>query len=795
MTRRSIYSRKLSPLDKTKRGLKRRWRDFSKLSKKKKAMIVASPFVAFLIIVPAVTYLYYYHDISDMNRLINANNTGVTLLDDTGKSFYSIGTKGANEKLVPIDKISKDMQHALISSEDKNFYTNDGFSIRGILRAVYDNVVSHSISGGGSTITQQLAKNTLLSDKRTLLRKYQELTIAVAIDHRYSKDQILDMYLNSVFFGGTNFGVKDAAKFYFNKSPQQLDLAESAMLVGILPAPNAYSPTLGSMKYAKERQSYVLDRMHANGYITSSQEMAASKEKLHFAKPTTTESTVAPAFVGMVMDQLDQKYGQEKVLRSGMRVKTTLNVKMQKELASSIAQHIPYINAQGGTNAASVAVDPSTGEIRALVGSADYNNKKWGKVNMAITPRQPGSSFKTIYYTGALANGTINPATILKDEPVDFGGGYKPHDADMQWRGQVTVRRAISQSLNIPSIEVMQKYGIDNAIQTAKDLGITTIDSSKNYGLPLALGSAEVPLNEMVGAYATIANGGTKYDQTSIDSINDKFGKTIFTSTDTSQRVVSAQASYLISNILSDYGARAPVFGNTLTVPGYTTAVKTGTTNDDRDAWTIGYTPKIAVGVWVGNNDNTAMQDGGSDMAGPMWAAAMSQFLAGTKDIGFTAPSGVVERNVCQGTDNLAPQSGINTYQEYFMAQYTPSGTCAAEQKPVMIEVCDLADKKMIKINKDDYDSQRYSKNPDDCKKPKTIEVCDLSTGQVVTINESDYDSNKYSKDTSNCSPPMNGTPPTTGPVGPVIPPPPADGSGSGNGNGNGNGGGQPPGN
>ena len=772
MVRRGVYSKKLSPLYRTKRSIKRRWHSFSSYSKKKKVLLIASPIVAFLVLVPLGTYLYYYNDISNQARLMNANNTGVVLLDNTGKQFYTVG-RAAHRDIVPINDISPYVQHALIASEDKNFYHNDGFSITGILRAVYDDVTSHSIAGGGSTITQQLAKNTLLSDQRTLLRKYQELTVAVAIDHRYSKDQILAMYLNSVFYGGTNFGIKEAAQFYFNTTPDKLDLAQSAMLVGILPAPNAYSPTLGSLKYAQERQSYVLGRMVSDGYITAAQEQAALSEKLTYAQSTEQDSAVAPAFAQMVLKQLYQKYGQEDVLRSGFQVKTTLNLKMQQQLEDSIHAHIKYIDAQGGTNASAVAVDPKTGEVRALVGSADWNNPDWGKVNMATTPRQPGSSFKTVYYTGALANGTINPATILHDVPTDFGG-YKPHDADMRWRGDVTVRRAISQSLNIPSIEVMQKYGINNAIQTAQNLGITAIKPNHNYGLTLALGSAEIPLNQMVGAYATIANGGTRNAQITISSINDKFGKVIFTKSLTPKRAISEQASYLISNILSDYSARAPVFGNTLSVPGYTAAVKTGTTDDDRDAWTIGYTPDVVVGVWVGNNNNAVMQDGGSDMAGPIWTKAMSAYLAGTKNTGFTAPIGVVERNVCTGTDNLAPTTGINTYNEYFMAQYLPSGTCSAAQKQVMITVCDLASNKMVQINQNDYNSTEYSKDPSDCNKPTpptTIQVCDLSSGQVVTINESDYDSTKYSKDTTNCPPPSTTAPPTTNPVKPPGPP------------------------
>lgn len=274
MIRQGIYTKKVTRVTKIKRAVKRRWKWFKGLSKKKKALIISAPVLAFLILTPIVTYLYYYNDISDQERLMNRNNTGILLTDKNGATIYSVG-RAEHRKLVPLDAISVDMQHALVASEDKDFYKHSGFSVTGILRALYTDVSSGSIEGGGSTITQQLAKGTLLTEQQTILRKYQELTISIAIEQKYSKDQILDMYLNSAFFGGTTFGVEEAAKFYFNKVPKDLDLAESAMLIGILPAPNAYSPTLGNPKYAKERQTTVLSRMVANGYITNDQKQAA----------------------------------------------------------------------------------------------------------------------------------------------------------------------------------------------------------------------------------------------------------------------------------------------------------------------------------------------------------------------------------------------------------------------------------------------------------------------------------------------------------------------------------------
>lgn len=679
MVRRGRYTKRVSRVTRIKRSAKRSWRWFKSLSKKKKALLIGTPILAFLILTPLITYIYYYNDIGDQTRLMNSNNTGIALTDKNGQVIYSVG-RAEHRDIVPLDQISKYTQQALVSSEDKNFYSDGGFSITGTLRALFSDVSSGSITGGGSTITQQLARATLLSNQQTILRKYQELTISIAIEQRYSKDQILDMYLNSVFWGGTDFGIQSVAKTYFNKAPKDLDLAESAMIVGVLPAPNAYSPVTGNPTYAKDRQTYVLKQMVQNGYITAAQQQAALNEQLTYAPVQAQAAGEAPAFSQMVLQQLYDKYGEEQVMRSGYQVKTTLDLTLQHTIEGNINDHLAYIQRNGGSNASAVAIDPTSGEVRALVGSADYNNPDWGKVNMATTARQPGSSFKSIYYSEALAEGVITPATILQDVPTDFNG-YKPLDADKKFRGSVTVRQAISQSLNIPSVEVLQKLGIDKAVQAANRMGISSIDASKNYGLSLALGAAEAPLTQMTNAYAAFANQGQQFDTTLIQQINDKYNQKIFTADEKSKQVVSPQAAYLISSILSDYNARAPIFGSSLTVSGRTAAVKTGTTDDDRDAWTIGYTPQLAVGVWVGNNNNQPMLNGGSGMAGPIWVNTMKTALKGIPNTAFPIPSGVIQKPVCYGTGSLASGSSSNTYNEYFLASALPTTTCDTTQQ------------------------------------------------------------------------------------------------------------------
>jgi len=673
-----------------------RWKWFKKLSKPKKIAVIGAPILAFLILTPIFTYIYYANAISDPDRLMNYNNTGVVLLDKDGQAFYSFGTADRGERL-PLDQISDFTEDALISAEDKNFYEHGGFSFISILGALYANLLSgDGTAYGGSTLTQQLAKNTLLSSNQTFLRKYQELTVALAIEQSYSKDDILDLYLNSVYYGEGAFGIKAAAQTYFGKSAADLDLAESTMLIGLLPAPSSYSPISGNPEFAKERQATVLARMVDNKAISQADADAAKAQVLAYADQSDSLNGTAPHFAEMVLGELYDKYGEERVTRSGFRVTTTLDMKLQKAANAAVDTQMNFIQQNGGSNASVVAIDPTTGEIRALVGSADYDNVDFGKVNMATTARQPGSSIKPLYYTEAMQKGVISPATILDDKLTDFGG-YTPQNADRRFRGDVTVRNAISQSLNIPSVEVMQKLGVDQSVSALKRLGISTINDSTDYGLSLALGSAEAKLTDMTNAYAAFANGGAQYDQTTITKIDDKFEKQIFSRTSgAAKQVMGEDASFLISDILNDETARAPIFGSSLNTTGYDVAVKTGTTDEARDAWTIGYAKQLAVGVWVGNNDNTPMNNGGSSMAGPIWRSTILAGLSGQTNQPFTATSGVDRLTICRSNGLRAVGGGTDgTYQEYFLRSASPAGTCDVPKAP------EDADKDGIEDGKD----------------------------------------------------------------------------------------------
>lgn len=658
------------------RRVQRRWRWFWRLSLKQKLALIGIPVLVVLLVIPLVTYALLARDISDPERLMNRNNTGVELLDINGETFYSSGTSKALTRL-KLDEISQVTRDALVSSEDKDFYKHSGVSLRGLVAALYANVANRDATAyGGSTLTQQLVKNTLLTSNKTFFRKYQEVAMAIAVDRKYSKDEILDLYINSVYFGEGAFGIDEAARTYFGKAAIDLTLAESSMLIGILPAPSAYSPINGDPEKAKAQQERVLRRMVEDGKITAAERDAALAQELVYAPQEVETISKAPHFVEMVIADLEKRYGEETVKRSGYRVKTTLNSQWQEQAETIVRDRTAINAASGGRNAALVAIDPKNGEIRALVGSADYANEEWGKFNVAINPRQPGSSFKPIYFAEALNQRLITPSTIIKDEATDFNG-YKPNNFDFRFRGDITVRNALAQSLNIPAVKVMQQLGTEAAIDTAQRMGITTISKDRDYGLSLALGAAEATPLAMTNAYAAFANGGQQYEPTTIQQIENKYGEIMYRSNFSSKRVQTEQSSYLISHILSDNAARAPTFGSSLNIAGRQVAVKTGSTDNNHDAWTIGYTPSLAVGVWVGNNENQPMSAGGSGLAGPIWSRSLTAFLGDTDAEEFPRPNGIVEIAVCRSNGLRATGTASNTYNEVFLSGTLPTGSCS----------------------------------------------------------------------------------------------------------------------
>lgn len=622
--------------------------------------------------VPIFTHYQFAPDLSSADNLKSKKDTGVILEDRTGKPFFSLYSSHIRED-IPLKDIPKYTRQAVISVEDKDFYYHNGFSAKSIIRAAVDNFEDKGLNYGASTITQQLTKNTLLTPQKTLMRKYQEVILATEIEKRYSKDQILEMYLNSVYFGQGAFGIEEAAKAYFDKKAKDLSLAESALLASLLPAPSKLSVEAENNQDIKERVNLVLQKMKEQKYITQKQMDEALQQKLVLSKKDDNLNQYAAHFALMVRDQLIEKYGEENLSKSGYKVKTSLNLDYQKMAEEEVQKQVKNLKRSNVSNGAVVVLDPKTGEILAMVGSTSWFDEEFGKVNVAFSPRPPGSSFKPIVYLRAFEKGLITPATILDDSPKSFANFdektyfasfptketalrqlasdpnayYKPSDYDRKFRGHVTVRRALSNSLNIPAVEVMKKVGVSDAVDFANEVGISTIKDPSNYGLSLVLGAGEVRLLDLTSFYAALANKGVRVEPADILEIDDRYGNVVYKSEKKEQRIAEEKSVFLLTSILSDNQSRQEMFGSALTI-NRPAAVKTGTTDNYRDSWTLGFTPSLAIGVWVGNNDGQAMDNiAGSLGAAPIWKALMTRYLEGKPVEQFEMPDGVVKQNIC----------------------------------------------------------------------------------------------------------------------------------------------------
>ena len=665
--------------------------------------------LAFIAVIPVFTYVYFANDLTSKDLIMNRNNTGITLTDKNGVMFFTF-YQAKHRSEIPLSDISKATQQAVIAMEDKDFYTHPGFSVKSMFRSLVADLRHQELAQGGSTITQQLVKNALLTPKKEFLRKYQEIVLAEEIERRYSKEEILGMYLNSVYFGQGAFGIQEAAKIYFNKDAKDLNLAQSAQLAALLPAPNKLSPVSGDAEAADERQDYVLQKMYEQGYITEEEKVKAAEEKLVFDSPEEELNSTAPHFALMVRDELIRKYGEEFVLRSGFKVRTTLNLEWQRYAEEVVAKQVENLKGNKVSNGAAVVIDPINGEIRALVGSKNWFDEQYGKVNIALSERPPGSSFKPVVYLDAFEKKLITPSTVLKDQPTAFknfdeavlasystkeaglramqsdpNAYYKPQNYDRKFRGPLLPRRALSNSLNVPAVEVMEKVGVKEVLDYSKKVGLTTLgDDPANYGLSLVLGTGNVKLLELTNFYATLANKGQKNEPTTIIEILDKGERSIYKHSPNPTRVAGEQETFLISSILSDNKARTEMFGNALTI-SRPAAVKTGTTEDYKDAWTLGYTPSLVVGVWVGNNFGEPMDRvAGSLGAAPIWKLLMEKFHEGTPIAQFEAPQGMVKLAVCPGNGLILknPASTSSAQVEYFLPGTQPNKYCNSNPSP-----------------------------------------------------------------------------------------------------------------
>ena len=668
-------------------------------------LLIVATLVLLLSFIPVFTYIIFSPDLATKERLMNRNDTGVILLDRNDKPFFSF-YQAKNKRFTALANLPLYTPEAVVAIEGKDFYSHSGFSLKSIIRSLVRDIKEGKLAYGGSTITQQLVKNSLLNPKKDFLRKYQEFILANEVEKNFSKQEILEMYLNSVYYGKGAFGVSQAAEAYFGKDPKDLTLAESALLAAILPAPSLLNPIYGDVDAARARQRVVLNKMLEQGYITPEEKEQASNEQINF-KGIESMNTTAPHFALFVKSQLVKQYGEEAVSRSGFKVKTSLDLSWQDFAEKVVESQINKLEPNRVQNGAVVVIEPKTGEVRALVGSKDWNNDIYGKVDVVTSLRQPGSAFKPIVYAAAFENRIITPATILNDSPTNFVGNYKPENFDHRTRGKVTARRALANSLNIPSVEVISKVGVSKVVETAQKFGITSLQDPANYGLSLGLGAGEVKLLELTNAYSVFANNGIGQDTVTILEIKDKQGNVIFQHQPSERRVISQETAFLINSILSDTGTRSEIFGNVLNI-SRPAAVKTGTSQYFRDSWTIGYSPNLVIGVWVGNNDATSMnQVAGALGAAPIWKSLMEKYLSGLPVENFSKPQGVITATVCRYNGLLAKNSQVSSYTEYFLSGTQPNKTCIPPSPPpIETAMNPVKEQKTVQITQDSSTSQ-----------------------------------------------------------------------------------------
>ncbi|GAC1550247.1 MAG: PBP1A family penicillin-binding protein [Herpetosiphon sp.] len=595
--------------------------------------------------------------------------------------LYQIFDDG-QRTVVPLSDIPWGMQAATVAVEDANFISNPGIDLRGVVRALYLNRTGQIVSGG-STITQQLVRNVLLSpEERTqqsFRRKVREAILAFRLSRSFSKEQVLSLYLNEVYYGNLSYGVEAAAQGYFGKSVRDLSMGEAALLAGLPQSPTDLNP-LNDLPAARVRQHTVLQLMVKQGLLNQDQATSAAAEELHL-KPQTLNITY-PHWVWYIRDMLEKQYGHALVSRGGLRVVTTLDPAVQAVAEQAARQHIADLLPQHATNAAVVIIDPATNEILAMVGSIDYNNRTIsGQVNVALAPRQPGSALKPLIYAAALAGGW-NPATIIWDVPTTFAGGYTPQNYDNTFHGPQRLRTALAGSLNIPAIKTLQFVGLDRFLTLAHRMGITTLNDRERYGLAISLGGGEVKLIDLTTAYTTLANGGDFRPPAALLRVTTGHGEVLWNYQRPAGEPVlgrnGPQVSYQIADILSDNAARTPIFGpnSILRLPGdRPAAVKTGTSNDYRDSWAVGWTPDLVVGVWVGNSDNTPMQQvAGANGAGKIWNTIMQRTHVAKPPQPFVRPDGLEDARICS-TTGLPDPTCTTPITEHFIVGTTPTAS------------------------------------------------------------------------------------------------------------------------
>lgn len=642
-------------------------------------------------------FIYLQRTIPDSESIITRKvGESTKIFDSTGEVLlYDIHGE-EKRTIIPWEEIPETIKKATLASEDSDFYKHRGIDFRGIIRALLKNIREAGISEGGSTITQQLIKKALLNDERTVSRKIKEVILTVEIERRFTKNQIFWMYLNQIPYGSNAYGIESASKTFFNKSAKNLTYAESAILATLPRATTYYSPYGSHLDDLLKRKDFILNQMYKLGFINNSDLESALKERVSFSPGI--ENIIAPHFVIMVKEYLVARYGESAVERNGLKVTTTLSADLQKSAEGLVAKY-SAINKQKykANNAALVVIDPKSGKILSLVGSSNYFDiENEGNFNVSTAKRQPGSAFKPFAYAVAFKKGYPD-STVVFDVKTEFNPNcppdgqaekdefgldcYHPVNYDGRFRGPVTLRNALAQSLNIPSVKTLYLAGVDETINLAEAMGITTLRDRSRFGLSLVLGGAEVKLIDLVSAYGVFSNDGVRNHWYFIDKIESANGDTLEEHTPEPKRVLDSQVSRLVTDVLSDNTARAPVFGyvNSLFFPGREVAAKTGTTQENRDAWVVGYSPSVVVGVWTGNNDNASMtrEGAGISSSGPLWREIILEALKNSPLETFNKPDPVfLDKTMLNGQyldrQNLDSQNIHNIL--YYVDKNNPTG-------------------------------------------------------------------------------------------------------------------------
>lgn len=653
--------------------------------------ILVSLLITFLIVgLSWWTYDLIFKDLPSPTDLTKKRQILTTrILDRNGRLLYRI-YQDENRTAVPLELMPQHAINATLAIEDRNFYKHHGFSLKGIFRALINNMQADTLQGG-STITQQLVKNRLLTPEKTIRRKLRELLLAILVEGTYSKEEILEMYLNEVPYGGSTYGIEEAAWKYFGKPAKDLTLGESSMLAGLPAAPSVYTPFGPNPELSQRRQEEVLRRMVEDNYITIEDAYRAQQEELAYRQNIT--NIKAPHFVMYVKQLLADQYGEEVLSQGGLEVRTSLDLSLQQKAQEIVTQEVSKLSGLNVNNGAALVTNPQTGEILAMVGNTNYFDfANDGQVNVTVRPRQPGSSIKPLTYALAFESGQ-KPWTTIQDTPITYHSAgaepYSPKNYDNRFHGTVTIRQALANSYNVPAVKTLAKLGVDNLIDKAEQMGISTWTDRDRFGLALTLGGGEVLMTDMAQVYAHFANGGYNVELKPFIEIKNSKGEVLYRnqcllnpSECKQNQALDPLAAYQITQILSDDIARIPAFGrySVLNIPGQEVAVKTGTSNNLRDNWAIGYTTDRLAAVWVGNNDNQPMSQIASGITGasPIWNKVMNLMLDLNNPHAFQLSDNLAKVKICAQTGTLPCQGCPRVVEAVFKKGEEPTQACSS---------------------------------------------------------------------------------------------------------------------